>query len=231
MVAGAPGVAALRVLQLLVGGAHHHAGLVVIHQVQRQVQGVGADVDERTAALLVFVQEHAPVGGTPTADGKGLGVVDVPQIAPLNHALQIVAFCLVAVLIPDGQLFARFVGGFHHAARVGGGLGHGLFAHHMLSGMQCVNGDIGMGTVGGAYMHHVDGSILQQFPVVLIHLGLRRSVFLCRLFRFVPDKVAESHQVHPVKRLQGRHVFPVGNAAAADDPHAKTFFHSIFLRA
>ena len=50
-----------------------------------------------------------------------------PAGTPLESCL------LYTSLIPDGQLFAGLTGGVQHVLGVGGGLGHGLLAHHMLA--------------------------------------------------------------------------------------------------
>ena len=83
----APGVAALGVFALLIGSTHDHAGLVVVHQVQGKVERMGADVDEGAAALLVLVEEHAPVGGAAATDGQCLGVVYIAQLAAVDNLL------------------------------------------------------------------------------------------------------------------------------------------------
>jgi hypothetical protein len=44
---------------------------------------VDTDIDERTAALLLFVDKHAPAGDAASAQGVGTRVVNLAQIALL----------------------------------------------------------------------------------------------------------------------------------------------------
>ena len=72
----APGVAGAVgdvVSQLAVFGAHAELGLVVVHNPQRHIQRVGAYVDKRAAALLVFVEKHALRGHRPAPQRVRLG--------------------------------------------------------------------------------------------------------------------------------------------------------------
>lgn len=143
---------------------------------------MGADVDEGAAALLVLVEEHTPGRNGAPADGVGLGEIDVTERPGVHRFFHQQAVRTAAVLIPDGQLFAGLTGGVQHFLGVGGGLGHGLLAHHMLARLQRGHRDFTVGAVGGADMHHVDAAVLKQLPIVLVHLGPRRAKFLGRLF-------------------------------------------------
>src|SRR5579871_511550 len=55
--------------------------LWVAHHEKGEVKDVDADVDERSAALLVLLDEHAPTGHAAAAEGLGASEVDVAQVA------------------------------------------------------------------------------------------------------------------------------------------------------
>ena len=118
---------------------------------------MGADVDQGAAALLFRIEEHAPGGHGAAADGLGLGVVDIAQIAVFaRRFFRYMAVRTEAVLIADGQLLAGALGRVQHLLGLGGVDGHGLFAHDVLAGFQRVHRDEGVLLVGGQHMHHVD---------------------------------------------------------------------------
>ena len=71
----------------MVGGAHHHRRFVVVHHPQRQIQSMGADVDQGPAALLFLIEEYAPGGHRPPPDRLGLGIVYLAQLAVLAQLL------------------------------------------------------------------------------------------------------------------------------------------------
>ena len=100
---GAPGIGGvLGIGQLAVGGADNHLRLIVIHEPEREIQRMGADIDERTAALLILVEEYAPGGHGAAADGQRAGIVDFTQITVVNGGLQVGGIGTVAALIPNG---------------------------------------------------------------------------------------------------------------------------------
>ena len=67
---------------------------------------MGANVDQRAAALLGLVGEHAPGGNAAAAQIGGLGVVYVAQPAVVDNALGNLVYGEVAVLVADGQHLA-----------------------------------------------------------------------------------------------------------------------------
>ena len=68
---------------LVEGGAEHGRGLVVVHHPQGQVEGMGGQVDQWAAALLLLVHEDAPDGHAAAPGGEGLGEVDLAEVARL----------------------------------------------------------------------------------------------------------------------------------------------------
>ena len=186
---------------------------------------MGPDIDERPAALLVLIQENAPVGCAPASDRICFGIIDIAQIAPIDHALQIRALGLMPVLITNRELPACFLRGLYHAPGISGSLGHRLLAHDMLACIQGIDCNFSMGTVWGAHMYHIDGFVVEQLLVVCIHLCVGCAVFGSGLFCLFPDDIAESHHVCPVDRLQRRHVFSVSDSAAAYDSDTQPICH------
>ena len=186
---------------------------------------MGPDIDERPAALLVFIQENTPVGCASATDRICFGIINIAQIAPIDHALQIRALGLMPVLVTDRELHACFFCGFYHAPGISGCLGHRLLAHYMLARIQRINCNFSMGTVRGAHMYRIDSFVAEQLLVVCIYLCVGCAIFGSGFFCFFLDDIAESHHVCPVDCLQGRHMFPVSDSAAADDSDTQPICH------
>ena len=169
-------------LHLFVRLTNDHFGLVVIHQIEREIQRVGGNINDRTAALFLLVEEHAPVRRAASADGKAVRVIDLAKLARFDVLLCIGAFRLVTVLIADGQSLARCFCRVKHSLGVSGGLCHGLFAHHVLACIKRVDRDLRVLQIGRQNVNDLDLLVLQELTVILIHLRVGRAVlFLCLL--------------------------------------------------
>ena len=186
---------------------------------------MGADVDQRTAALLVFIQEHTPGRNGAAADGMCFGIIDLAQLAGLTGLLQILRVGTVPVLIADGQHFSRAAGGIQHFLSLFGVNRHGLFAHDMLTSLQSVHCDKAVFPVGSADMNHLDGFILQQLFVIRVILGPGYTEFLGGFFGALFNNIAEGHHLNVFHFLEGGHVLAVGNSAAADNAQLYDSFH------
>ena len=177
---------------------------------------MSADIDQRTAALLLRVQEHAPGGDRSSADGVGLRVVDLSQVAALTGSLQILGVSPVAVLVTDGENLSCLSGGLDHGLGLRVSLCHGLFTHDMLARPQGGDGHRRVGAVGGQYIHHI-----QLFPdqllIIGIDPGILRSVLRFRLDGPLLDQITESHDLKVSVFLHGGQMFGVGDAAASYD--------------
>ena len=219
----------LMIRQLAEGGTRHHGRLVVVHFPQGQIQRVGADIDQGTAALIFRIQKHAPGGHGPAANGLGAGVVNVAQFAVFTELFQIHAVLTETALIADGQLFAGALGRVQHLLGLGGIDGHGLFAHDMLARLQRVHRDERMLLVGGQHMHHVDVLLLQQLLIVGINPGVRGAIFFGGLFRPLLHHIAESDHFNRIDLFQRGHMLAVGDAAAADDADMQFTIHRRIL--
>ena len=158
-----------------------------------------------------------------------LGEIDVAELTLLGRPLHQQRIGTEAVLIANRQLFTGFLRGFQHQTGVRRGFGHRLLAHDMLAGLQGRHGDLTVGAVGGADMHHVDGFVGQQLMIIHIDLCTFGSVCSRCLLRPFHDQIAERHQFHPVALLLQRgQVLAVGNSAAADNADLQ-FCHLFFL--
>ena len=178
---------------------------------------MGANVNQRTAALLGLVGKHAPGGNAAAAQIGGLSVVDIAQPAVVHNLLGNLVHREVTVLIADGQHLAGAVPGVQHLLGVGGGGSHGLLAQHMLAGFQSGHSDLAVSHVGGQHMHSVNGGISQQVVIIRVNLGVRSAILLGGLLSALGDQVAESHHVHIFLLLgHAREVFAVGDAAATN---------------
>ncbi len=188
---------------------------------------MGADVNQRTAALLILVQEHAPRRhGTPP-DGSRLGIVDVAEGTGEALVLHVLRVGTLAALVADGQQLAGLAGGVQHLLCLGGIDCHGLLAHDVLARVQGVHGDEAVGAVGRADVHHVDGFVLQQLAVVGIHRRVGRAVVLLCFAGALLNDVAERDHLHTRYLPERRHMLAVSNSAASDnaDPHGLFVSH------
>ena len=194
--------------ELVVDIAHDALDLVVVHHPQGQVERVGADVDQRAAALFVLIEEDAPGGNGTTTDGMRLGVVDFAQFAVLAQLLEVQGIGTLAVLVADGEHFAGALRGIDHLLGLGGGFGHGLFAHDMLARLERVHRDEGVGLVRREHMDHVDGLVLEQLLVVGADLGAGNTVFGGGLHGTFLHDVTERDHFDIGQLFQAGHVLP-----------------------
>ena len=189
---------------------------------------MGADVDQRTAALVFFIQEHAPGGHAAATDSLRAGIIDLAQIAGFHALLQIQAFGPVAVLIADGQLLAGALGRVQHLLRFSRVNRHRLFTHNMLAGFQRINRNERMLLVGRQNMHDVDVIARNEFFVVSIDRRVFDAKFLRSLLRTLNDDVAESDHFYSLQLFQRGHMLVVCDAAAADNTNSN-LIHVRFL--
>ena len=191
--------------------------LVVVHDPQGQVQRVGTDVDERTAALFVFVQEHAPGRNGTTTDRGRLCIVNVAEGAGQRFALEELGIVSLAALVPDGELLAVALRRVEHLLRFYGIDRHRLFTHDVLASVESVHGDEAVRAVRGQDVYHIDGLVRKQLLIIRVDRRIRRAVVALRLFSPFFDQVAECHHFHIGELFQRGHMLAVCDTAAADD--------------
>ena len=103
----APGVTLVGVLvELVVCGADAVFGLVVLHHPESEVERVSSDVDKRTAALLVLVEEYSPRGNRSSAESGCLCVVNIAECAGVNLGLEELSVLSETALVSDRKLLA-----------------------------------------------------------------------------------------------------------------------------
>ena len=100
--------------QLFIGCTDAVLGFVVIHAPESEVECVSTDIDERTAALLVFIEEHAPCGNGTSSESDRFCVINIAESAFIAFALDIERIGALSVLITDGELFAGTLCGVNH---------------------------------------------------------------------------------------------------------------------
>ena len=234
----APCVAgALLIPELLVDVADYHLGLVVVHHPKGEVERVGADIDKRTAALLILVEENAPGRNRSAAQGDGAAVIDIAEVAVVARLLEIERISSPALLIADSQLLAGALRGLVHLLCLGIGLCHGLFAHNVLARLERIHRYKRMRAVGGADMDALYALVLEQLSVIGIDLCALDAELLCGLYRSLLDDIAESDHLGLFDLFKCGHMLAVGDAAAADNAYSYLSFHiaspvlySVYLR-
>ena len=180
----APCVALLLcVVQRVICSADTVFRLVVVHRPERKVERVRADVDKGTAALLVFVEEHAPCGHGAAAQCGRLGVVNVAERSRVRLVFDIYRVVALAALIAYRQLLSGARRGVKHFLRLDGVDSHRLFAHNVLARLKCVNGDKAVTAVRSQHMNNVYGFVLEQLFIVGVDRTVGRSELFARLQR------------------------------------------------
>ena len=178
---------------------------------------MSTDIDQRTAALLVFVEENAPCRNSSATKGGSLGVIDLTEGAVQSLLLEVLGTGGLAGLIADGQLLAAALLSIQHLSGLGGVDGHGLLAHDVLARVQRVYGDEAVGTVGGADVNYLNGLVSQKILVVFVDLSVGSAVLGLGGLSTFYDDVTEGHHFHVGKLFQRGHMLTVGDTAAADD--------------
>ena len=216
---------ALLIPELFVDVADYHLGLVVVHHPKGEVERVGADIDKRTAALLILVEENAPGRNRSAAQCDGAAVINIAEVAVVARLLEIERISSPALLIADSQLLAGALRGLVHFLCLGIGLCHGLFAHDMLARFERVYCDERMRAVRGADMNALDALILEQLSVIGIDLCALDAEFLCRLYGSLLNDIAESNHLGLFDFFERGHMLAVGDSAAADDAYSDFSSH------
>ena len=98
----------------------------------------------------------------------------------------------MAALIAYRQLLAGAFCGVKHLLSLGGVDSHRLFAHNVLSRLQCVNSDEAVTAVGSKNMNDVDGLILKQLFIIGVNRAVGSAEFFTCGERLFFDYVAES---------------------------------------
>ncbi|MNE58553.1 hypothetical protein D3C80_1535910 [compost metagenome] len=62
---------------------------------------MGSDINKRSPALLLFVQEYSPGRNSPAADRKRLTQIDVAKLAIFTELLKVLAVTAEAVLVSN----------------------------------------------------------------------------------------------------------------------------------
>ena len=154
-----------------------------------------APVDQRAAARdLLGGESTAQAGnGTPSAE-RNVNVINVTKHALLNELSDLVDSRVEAVDNTDVEHLARFVLCILHQLGLGIGSCSGLFAKHVLTVLQKVNGNGGVHTVGCANGNRFDLGIVQN--VVIIHDGSAAAVLFNGSLCLFGDDVAEILDLH-----------------------------------
>ena len=217
----------LLVAELLIDIADNHFWLVVVHHPECEVERVGADIDKRTAALLILVEENAPCRNSSAAQCDGAAVIDIAEIAVVARLLEIERIGSPALLIADSQLLAGALCGLVHFLRLGIGLCHGLLTHDMLARFERVYCDERMRAVRSADMNAFNALVLEQLSVIRIDFCALNAELLCRLYGSLINDIAESDHLGLFDFFERGHMLAVGDSAAADDAYSDFSSHIV----
>src|SRR5207302_7422285 len=112
------------------GRAHR---LWITHEIERDIEDVNADVDQRPPTLLLFVDEYAPTGNATPAKRLRPGVIDVAHAAVIDVLLEELHGTAKAVLECDLEDFAALMGGLANLPRLFAVHGERLLAQHVFA--------------------------------------------------------------------------------------------------
>ena len=151
----------------------HHLGGglddLLPQQILDQVHLVDAHIGQRAQRRLVFIEEpgalvHGPALGAGVAQ-HGAERDDIADDAAVQQLLGPAVHRIEAHVVADHQMSAVALGGGHHGLALRQRHGHGLFAQHMLAGVQRRGGDLRMAAVLHADGHRVDVVAVQQVEI------------------------------------------------------------------
>ena len=142
------------------------------------------------------------------------GKIDVAEFSVVAHFFQVHGFAAETSLIADGQFPVISFGGIQHGLGVCGICRHWFFTHDVFSGIQCLNGERGVGDVGRANMDNLNPVILQKRFYGIINTGFGSKIS-CSPFGACPIRIIKTGDFYACM-LQRREVFSPCNTAAAD---------------
>ena len=205
--------------------------LVVVHHPQCDVQRMGSDVDQRTAALQRLVREYAPGRNRSSSQRMCLCKIDIPKLPCFTGSVQCLGIVTETVLVADGKFLAGFLPCVQHLLCVLGIVRHRLFAHHMLACLKGSNRDRAVRHVGGTYVNHINlnARIRQHFLVIGVNLRALCAVFFtCLLCPLRNDVTERYHNSLVLIRLDRRHMLLICDTAASNDCYSQ-FAHCFVL--
>ena len=134
-----------------------------------------AHVGQGAQRRLVLVEEpcalvHRPALGAGVAQ-HGAERDNVADNAAIQQLLGPAVHRVEAHIVADHQVLAVALGGGHHGFALRQRDGHGLFAQHMLAGVQRRRGDLRVAAVLHADGHRVDVIAVQQVKIAVAYVA------------------------------------------------------------
>ena len=164
--------------------------------IARRLQGVDADVHQRSASRQRFVQP--PLGWISDVEAVvGQNDLDWPEVLLARHADGLLVVGFVAAAVRHHQLTVGFARGVDHLLTVGRRIRHRLFRQDMFARLMSANGVLGVHSVGEHDVNNVDLRIVLDRVVVLIVVDILRvhSVAQSQFVRFVGMAADQSHHL------------------------------------
>ena len=187
--------------------------------VERAVEGVDADVDERAAAIGGLGGEGAPGGDAGLAEHGGAGEVGRAEATASDELVGALGITAEAGLEVDGEDASGPVGGIGHGLGFGGVHGHGFFAEDVLAGFEGRDGGFGVGEGRGADGHHIN--VIAGEQVAVVGVGVGDVEVAGELSGAARHGIGRSHDVDVWLGGEAGLVGASGNAAGADDAGAE----------
>ena len=155
-------------------------------------------------------------------------VVNLPQDAGIEDALEGHPIRVVAAVMGDGKGYPRLLARLDHPVAFIDVARHHFLDEHMLAGTRRVDGHRHMEIVRQQNLHRIDIRAREQFPVVPHNRHLRPQ-FPAHHLRMGGMRFGHRHHRTLVRALpEARHVLRK-NAACTDDTDMKFVLHCCFL--
>ena len=181
---------------------------------------VNADIDQRTAALKFLLTEDTPVRNTAATQCLTFHKHQITELTAGFRVHQVVCLGIVAVLETDCQLHVVLLRCGNHLFAFFRRHCHGLFNHHVATGIGCGNR---CGHVNAVRSTDVDGIRLHclEHVIPLFKAHFRsRTILLLDVFQTIRLDVAVAHNFH-FRNLGVRCHVGRENTAATDKCHAQ----------
>ena len=197
----------------------------IAHQPDRQVDHVDAEVDQRTAARLCLCRKPTALArDTAAANPAAAAGIELAGLAVGDVFLHVSRSVDVAVVAHDHQDLARFFLRTLHLQNLFHAHSVGLFAEHVLAGVQRGDGDDRVQIVRRADINGVDVVTGDDVEVVFVNVGVG-DVLVADLFRPFDDDVAERDHLDGVGHFDVlRNVAAAADTAVTDQSNPQ-FFH------
>ena len=223
----APHITLIGILvELVVSSTYTVLGLIVVHSPKSEVKSVSSDVYERTAALLVLVEEHTPVRNCSTTDSRSLSIIYLTENAIVCLGLEVNRIVTETVLVTYGELLAGSVCSIDHLLCLSRVYSHRLLTHNVLSCLKSVNCNKAVRTVRSTYVNNLNALVSKKILVVLVSLCVGCTELCSRSLSSLKHDITESNDLAAIDCSKSGKMLSVCDASASNNSNFYVSFHN-----